>query len=454
MLMKIIIAGSGKVGYALTRQLSSEGYDITVVDKDSDALQNVMEHYDVMAVCGNCATKNILVSAGVSDADLLIAATGEDEVNLLCCAVAHKINPAIHTIARIRNPEYSEQIYGMRDVFALSMAVNPEKQAALEIERLLKYPGFLNRDTFAKGKVEIVELKIEDGSPLCNIPLKKMGEIVKCKVLVCVVLRNGEAIAPDGNFVLSEGDRIFVTAPVNELTALLSGLGIVTKKVKNVIICGGGRIGYYLASRLSRDGFSTKIIESDYKKCTEISAALPDVDVINGDACNHDLLKSEGISECDALVTLTGFDEMNMIISLYGRNKGVKQTVTKLSRLKNSGILGDIPLGSVICPNELCCNTIVQYVRAMKNQTGAALAVHFIADRRAEAIEFRVDDSTLHCGEPLKNLKTKKNVLVACITHGGETEIPSGDSFYQKGDSVIVVTTGGNTIYQLSDIFA
>lgn len=176
MLMKIIIAGSGKVGYALTRQLSSEGYDITVVDKDSDALQNVMEHYDVMAVCGNCATKNILVSAGVSDADLLIAATGEDEVNLLCCAVAHKINPAIHTIARIRNPEYSEQIYGMRDVFALSMAVNPEKQAALEIERLLKYPGFLNRDTFAKGKVEIVELKIEDGSPLCNIPLKKWAK--------------------------------------------------------------------------------------------------------------------------------------------------------------------------------------------------------------------------------------------------------------------------------------
>ncbi len=454
MLMKIIIAGSGKVGYTLTRQLSSEGYDVTVIDKDSDVLQNVMEHYDVMAVCGNCATKSILVSAGASDADLLIAATGEDEVNLLCCAVAHKINPAIHTIARIRNPEYSEQIYGMRDVFALSMAINPEKQAALEIERLLKYPGFLNRDTFAKGKVEIVELKIDAESPLCNVPLKKMGDIVKCRVLVCVVLRNGEAIAPDGNFVLSEGDRIFVTAPVNELTTLLSGLGIVTKKVKNVIICGGGRIGYYLAMRLSRDGFSTKIIENDYKKCAEISAALPDIDVINGDACNHDLLKSEGISKCDALVTLTGFDEMNMIISLYGRNKGVKQTVTKLSRLKNSGILGDIPLGSVICPNELCCNTIVQYVRAMKNQTGAALAVHFIADRRAEAIEFRVDDSTIHCGEPLKNLRTKKNVLVACITRGGETEIPSGDSFYQKGDSVVVVTTGTNTIYQLSDIFA
>lgn len=451
--MKIIIAGCGKVGYALTRQLSSEGYDITIIDKDGDVLQSTMEHYDVMAVCGNCAIQSVLSSAGAQDADLLIAATGEDEVNLLSCAVAHKMNPAIHTIARIRNPEYSDQIYGMRDVFGLSMAINPERQAALEIERLLKYPGFLNRDTFVKGRVEIVELKIEENSPLCGVPLKKMGEIVRCKVLVCVVLRNGEAIAPDGNFVLEDGDRIFVTAPVNELAALLSGLDIVTKKVKNVIICGGGRVGYYLAERLSRDGFSTKIIESDYKKCTEISAALPSVNVINGDACSHDLLKSEGIAKCDALVTLTGFDEMNMIISLYGRNKGVKQTVTKLSRLKNSGILGDIPLGSVICPNDLCCNNIVQYVRAMKNQTGAALAVHLIADRRAEAIEFRVDDSTAHCGEPLKNLRTKKNVLLACISHGAETEIPSGDSFYRKGDSVIIVATGGNTIYQLNDIF-
>ena len=292
--MKIIIAGCGKVGYALTRQLSSEGYDITIIDKDGDVLQSTMEHYDVMAVCGNCAIQSVLSSAGAQDADLLIAATGEDEVNLLSCAVAHKMNPAIHTIARIRNPEYSDQIYGMRDVFGLSMAINPERQAALEIERLLKYPGFLNRDTFVKGRVEIVELKIEENSPLCGVPLKKMGEIVRCKVLVCVVLRNGEAIAPDGNFVLEDGDRIFVTAPVNELAALLSGLDIVTKKVKNVIICGGGRVGYYLAERLSRDGFSTKIIESDYKKCTEISAALPSVNVINGDACSHDLLKADG----------------------------------------------------------------------------------------------------------------------------------------------------------------
>ena len=438
--MKIIIAGCGKVGYALTRQLSSEGYDITIIDRDSDVLSNAMEHYDVMAVCGNCAIQSVLSSAGAQDADLLVATTGEDEVNLLSCAVAHKMNPKIHTIARIRNPEYSDQIYGMRDVFGLSMAINPERQAALEIERLLKYPGFLNRDTFAKGRVEIVELKIGEDSPLCGIPLKKMGDIVCCKVLVCVVLRDGEAIAPDGNFILREGDRIFVTAPVNELAVLLSGLGIVTKKIKNVIICGGGRIGYYLAERLSHDGFATKIIESDYNKCEKLSAMLPAVNIINGDAC-------------DALVSLTGFDEMNMIISLYGRNKGVKQTVTKLSRLKNSGIIGDIPLGSVICPNDLCCNTIVQYVRAMKNQTGAALAVHFIADRRAEAIEFRVDESTAHCGEPLKNLKTKKNVLLVCISHGAETEIPSGDSSYQAGDSVIIVTTGGNIIYQLNDIF-
>ena len=451
--MKIIIAGSGKVGATLTGQLSAEGYDLTVIDNDQAVLESVIEQYDVMSVCGNCATQYALTQAGVMEADLLIAATGADEVNLLCCMVAHGLNPDIHTIARIRNPEYSEQIYKMRDVFALSLTVNPERQAAVEIERLLKYPGFLKRDTFAKGRVEIVELRIDAQSQLCNIPLKEMSDIVKCRVLVCVVLRDGEAIAPDGDFVLREGDRIFVTAPVNNLTTLLSSLGIVTRKIKRVLICGGGRVGYYLADQLNRDGFSVQLIEKDYQNCVRLSEQLPDIDIINGDASSQQLLASEGLSKCDALVTMTGLDELNMIISLYGHSQGVPQIITKLSHLKNSEILNSLPVGSVICPDELCCNNIVKYVRAMRNQAGSAVSLHFIADRHAEAIEFRVDETTMHCGEPLKNLRLRKNVLIVCITRGGKTEIPNGDSVYRLGDTVIVVTTGSNVIYQLNDIF-
>ena len=219
--MKIIIAGDGKMGSTLTRQLSMEGYDLTLIDSNPKVLGSSEERYDVLVVQGNCASMEVLLQAGVKDADLLIAVTGADEINLLCCMTAHGLNPRLHTIARVRNPEYADQIYKMRGMFALSMAVNPEKQAAQEIERLLQYPGFLKRDTFAKGRVEIVELRIDEHSKLCNVALKDMNNIVKCKILVCAVLRNGKAFAPDGNFVLQERDRIFVTAATSVLTILL-----------------------------------------------------------------------------------------------------------------------------------------------------------------------------------------------------------------------------------------
>ena len=320
--MNIIIAGDGKVGSTLTRQLSAEGHDITLIDSNSQVLAESVERYDVFSVEGNCASMSVLAQAKVRDADLLIAATSKDEVNLLCCTTAHAMNPRLHTIARIRNPEYTEQIYNMRDVFGLSMVINPENQAATEIERLLKYPGFLRRDTFAKGRTEIVELRVEQGSKLCNVKLSDLRSIVKCQVLVCAVLRNGTASAPGGDFVLREGDRLFVTALSGNLTTLLKNLGLLTRRTRSVFLCGGGRVSYYLASKLSRAGIQVKIIESDPDRCREISAKLPGVTVINGNASDQELLESEGMSSCDALVTLTGLDELNMIVSLFAISRG------------------------------------------------------------------------------------------------------------------------------------
>lgn len=451
--MKIIIAGDGKMGATLTRQLSAEGNDLTLIDSNPQVLESSEERYDVMVVQGNCASMDVLIQAGVKEADLLIAVAGADEINLLCCMTAHGLNGKIHTIARVRNPEYTDQIYEMSGMFALSMAVNPEKQAAVEIARLLRYPGFLKRDTFAKGRVEIVELRIDEHSKLCNVALNDMNGIVKCKILVCAVLRNGRAVAPDGNFILREGDRIFVTASADTLTILLKNLGVITHKVKRVILCGGGRVSYYLAKQLQRDGISVQIIERDLERCNHLAAILQDTCIIHGDASSQFLLESEGISDCDALVTMTGLDELNMIISLYGTSCGVPQVITKLGRMDNANILGNLALGSVISPKELCCNTIVRYVRAMRNQTGAALTVHTIADGQAEAMEFSVDESTLHCGEPLKSLRLKKGVLVVCITKGARLEIPNGDSYFNHGDTLIIVTNGEKGIYQLNDIF-
>ncbi len=451
--VKIIIAGDGKVGAILTRQLSAEGYDLTLIDANLKVLESTEERYDIMSVQGNCASMDVLEQAGIREADLLIAVTNADEVNLLCCMTAHGMNSNIHTIARIRNPEYTEQIYKMQNLFALSMMINPERQAAVEIERLLKYPGFLKRDTFAKGRVEIVELRVEAGHKLCNIALNDLYSIVKCKILVCTVIRNGRAVAPGGNFVLMEGDRIFVTAPANVLTILLKNLGIITHKVKRVILCGGGRVSYYLAQSLLKNGIGVQIVEQDFDRCTQLANLLPQASVIHGDASREFLLDNEGISNCDALVTLTGVDEMNIIISLYGSSCKVPQIITKLGRLENNTVLDSLPIGSIISPKELCCNHIVRYVRAMENQAGAALTIHTIADGQSEAVEFVVDRNTLHCGEPLKKLKLKKNVLIVCITHGMKLDIPNGDSCFEYGDTVIVVTGAGRVIYQLNDIF-
>ena len=451
--MNIIIAGGGKVGSTLVRQLSAEGYDLTLIDSDKRIIDSSVEQYDVMAVEGNCASMPVLLQAGVMHADLLIATTSEDEVNLLCCTTAHGLNPKLHTIARIRNPEYTDQIYALRDVFALSLAVNPEKQAATEIERLLKYPGFLHRDTFAKGKTEIVELRVDGGSKLCNVPLMELPGIVKCKVLVCAVLRGGTAMAPSGSFFLREGDRIFVTAPTNTLTVLLKNLGIITRRVRQVMICGGSRVAYYLAGMLQRDGIHTTMVEKDPARCVQLAGQLEKVNVICADSTNLGELESQGLRDCDALVSLTGMDEQNIIISLLASSRGIPQIITKLGRTENRGAIANLPLGSVVCPKELCCNTIVRYVRAMQNQTGAAVSVHAIADGQAEAVEFLVDEKTKHCGEPLKKIKLKPNVLVASIAHGSGTEIPNGDSQFHVGDTIVLVTSGQGILHQLNDIF-
>ena len=453
--MNIIIAGDGKVGSMLTRQLSSEGHAVTVIDCKAEVLQKSVERYDVISVHGNCASMEVLQQAGVKSADLLIAATGADEVNLLCCTTAHALNPKLHTIARIRNPEYTEQIYRMRDVFGLSMVINPDNQAATEMDRLLKYPGFLRRDTFAKGKTEIVELRVDAGSKLCNVSLMDMRNIVKCQVLVCAVLRDGNAVAPNGDFILREGDRIFVTALSHNLTTLLKNLGLLTRRVRDVTICGGGRISYYLAKRLQKSGVSVRIIEKNYDRCRELCELLPDADIIHGNVREEDLLESEGLSETDALVTLTGQDELNMIVSLYGASQNVPQRITKLSYSGSNTAVGGLSLGSVICPRELVCSNIVRYVRAMENQTGAALSVHTIADGQVETLEFLVDEHAKNCGTPLKEFKLKPNILVVSISHGANTEIANGNSVFQKGDIVVVVDSNSReTIRQLNDIFA
>ncbi len=451
--MKIIIAGAGKVGETLTAQLTEEGYDITLIDRRTELLQDCVGEYDVIAICGNCATAATLRDAGIESADLLICATGNDEVNLLTSVTAHALNKKLHTIARIRDPEYAVNAIRMRANFGLSMVFNPEKQAAEEIARLIRFPGFLQRDTFAKGRTEIVELKLDEHHPLCGVSLSALPSFVKCKVLVCAVLREGKPIIPSGTFVLEEGDRLLVTAPTENLSQMLKNLKIVTHKAKQVMLVGGGRISYYLAEILDRSGVDVKIIEKDAERCEQLAAMLSRAEIVCGDVGHRTLLESEGLRETDALISLTDMDELNMLVSIYGTNWGVPQVITKLSHVEDSKILGSLPVGSVISPRKLSSRSILRYVRAMDHQAGAAITVHSLAEGAVEASEFLVTEATMYCGKPLREIRLKKNILVAGITRGAETKIPDGNSHFEVGDSVVVVAPSEAEIYELNNIF-
>ncbi|MBQ6451986.1 MAG: Trk system potassium transporter TrkA [Solobacterium sp.] len=451
--MKIVVAGAGKVGSSLVSQLVNEGHEITVVDRNTDVLEETMQMYDVIGVQGNAASMEALEEAGIRTADLLIAATDRDEVNLLSCLTAHGLNPDLHTIGRIRDKDYRAQAYQMRDYFALNYVINPEHEAAIEMRRLLNFPGFLGLETFAKGNVEIAVLKIGEDSALNGIKLSGMNDIVHCHVLVCAVQRNGECIIPDGNFVLRNNDLIYVTASSSNLSVLLKNLGIITRKVRSVLIAGGSLISYYLAKELESSGISSTIVEAKRQRCEELAMLLPNTRIIVGDASSQAFLDSVGIDDFDAMVTLTGLDELNIVISLYGNSRKVPHLITKLSHAENNRMLDSLPLGSVIAPKELVCSSIVRYVRAMQNKEGAAITIHRIADGQGEAIEFNVDKDTKYLGVPLKDMNLKPNVLIASITDGMNTEISTGNSKFKVGDNVIVVTNKTTSIRQLNDIF-
>lgn len=452
--MRIIIAGDGKVGHMLTRHLSGEGHDLTLIDNDPSALETTVERYDVMSVVGNCGSMETLRSAGVDKADLLITATGQDELNLLCCMTAHGMNPELHTIARIRTPDYMESTYTMRKLFALSLVVNPERQTAREIDRLMRYPGYLKREKFANGLVELVELKIDAESPLDGVPLHQLTQVAHVQVLVCTVVRDGKAVTPSGDFVLQAGDHIYVTGAAKNLSLLLKNIGIATPKIRNVIIAGAGGTSYYLTQLLCRENVNVKIIDPNRERCEKFAEAFPSATVVEGDVSIRSVLDREKLSQADAVVSMTGIDELNVILSLYADSLKVPQVITKLGRGENRKLLEQLPIGSIVSPKELCCDTITRYVRAMGNQAGSAVSIHTIANDQAEAIEFAVEEGTKHLGEPLKAFRLKKNVLVASITHGRNIEVPNGESVMRPGDRVVIVANGDMVIRNLNDIFA
>lgn len=453
--MKIVIVGDGKVGFALTVQLSKEGHDVVVIDSNKLVLQEAQQSLDVNVVHGNGATLKVQKMANVGDSELLIAATSADEINLLCCIMARKLG-CKHTIARVRNPEYYYQLFDLKDELGLSMMINPEHTTANEIYRLLQFPSFLKRDSFAKGRIEIVELEVRDGSVLSGAKLYQMYQLVNVKVLVCAVEREGKVYIPDGNFLLAPGDRLSITASSSDLTKLIRNLRLTQRKVRDAIIVGGSRIAFYLAEKLLANGVSVKLIESNAEKCRELADMLPKATVVCADGSDRSVLDSEGVAQTDAVVTLTDFDEVNLIISMYANFLNTYKVITKINRTEFTEVLNGKGIDCVISPKDLCCNDIVRYVRAMSNRkstSGTMLALHRIVGDRVEALEFRASKDMPQIGKKLSQLRLRPNTLIASLNRGGQIIIPKGSDSIERGDTVVVVALSDQAVNNLSDIF-
>lgn len=451
--MKIVVIGDGKVGFTLSQALSREGHDLVVVDTQKGALAAAADRLDVMVVEGNGASAAVQREAGVDESDLMIAATSADETNLLCCMVARKLG-CRHTIARIRNPEYTEAQYLLREELGLSMAVNPEKVAAREIFGLLQFPSFIHRDAFAKGRAEIVAIPVAPGSRLDGVALTDLYRTLRVRVLVCAVERGNDVVIPDGRFVLRGGDHIFVTAPASDLLTLVKAMELKTTRIRAVMIVGGSRIAMYLSRMLTDVGIQVRLIESKAERCEMLGAALPQVQVIQGDGTSFQTLENEGLEDMDAMITLTNMDEQNLVVSMYAQRLGVPKVVTKINRVEYGELMRDVGADCIISPRLLVCNDILRYVRAMHNSQGDhMIALHRLVDGRVEALEFRASRATWYLATPLKNIPIRENILLAVISHRGKVVIPSGEDCFYEGDSVVVVTGTDRSLGSLNDIF-
>ena len=450
--MNIVIVGCGKIGSTILSDLLSEGHDIVAVDSDPQVISEISNIYDSMYVCGSGTNCDTLVEAGVERAELFIAATGSDECNMLSCFIAKRMG-AKHTIARVRNPEYSEKSFGfMRQQLDISMIMNPDQLAAQDMYYTLKLPGAVKIEYFASRSFEMVELRLKEDSPLCGVKLHELRKSYDAKFLICAVQRGDSVVIPDGNYVLEPGDRIELTAAPSEISKLLKLLGILRKQSKSVMILGESRAAYYLTRMLLASGTAVTMIERDHQRCQHFSELLPGATVICDDGSKQEFLMAEGLTSRDAFVSLTGMDEENILVSFFALSQGLPKVITKVNRDELHATAERLGLDSLIASRHVSSNVVSRYARALQNSLGSNMeALYRILDGKAEAIEFTVHSDCILTGIPLAEMRLRSGILIAGIIRGRKTIIPSGTDCIYVGDHIIVLAAGMQ-IHQLTDI--
>ncbi len=442
--MKIVIIGVGTIGRSILKNLSDKGHNITIIDEDKDKIERLIEKYDVHGVVGNGASLDIQREAGMKNADLAIVMTHGDELNVFACMVAKKLGVK-NTIARVRNPEYRRQIVAMREELGISMIVNPEKDTATEIVNLINLPAIVQAEHFAKGRVLLVEIDVEADCALVGENLISIAKKIKTRVLICAVQRGEDVIIPSGNFTIEEGDKIYFTSDANDLREFLSAINVVKSPLKNIMIVGGSKIAYYLADELSKKRHKVKLVESNKAVADEFAEELPKVTVINGNGTQHDLLIEEGIEAMDAFVALTDIDEENMIVSMFANKMKVRKTITQIKSDELYGMLAELGIKNNVSPKDIVADRVISYIRAIENSRGSnVLTLYRLVGGKVEALEFLAKRQEKFYDKPLRELRIKKNCLIACIIRGTNVIIPDGNTCIQLGDNVIVVTTHKN----------
>ncbi|MBO4325175.1 MAG: Trk system potassium transporter TrkA [Lachnospiraceae bacterium] len=451
--LSIIIVGGGKIGSTLIEQLYKEGHDISVIDTSAATIQSLTDSYDVMGIVGNGASYTVQMEAGVESADLFIAVTDSDELNLLCCTVAKMVGHC-SAIARVRTPDYSREVPYLREKLGLAMVINPEFETAKEISRILSLPSALEVNSFAHGQAELIKFKIPEGNMLDGRTIADLGKSIIASMVICVVERGGEVYIPSGNFVVKSGDTLSFIASRKDVISFLQEIGIPTKHIRDTMIIGGGKAAFYLASSLLHQGIRVKIIEKNRARSEELSILLPKATVICGDGTEEDLLIEEGIRSTDSFIPLTGSDEENILLTLNAKKISDAKVVTKINHLNFKSVVASLELGSVIYPRYLCSEAIVAYVRAKNESRNSNIeTLYHLADHRVEALEFEVSEESAVTGAPLCRLNKKDNLLIACINRDGRIIIPSGQDTIEVGDEVTVVTTHSG-FRDLQDILA
>lgn len=439
--LNIIIVGCGKVGTTLIEQLVKEGHDITIIDKNSEKVQEIASYYDIMGLVGNGASYSVQMEAGIEHADLIIAVTNSDELNLLCCTVAKQVGNCA-AIARVRTPDYSREVGYLQEKLGLAMIINPELEASKEAARILYLPTALEVNSFAHGQAELIKFKIPDGNLLGGMTIADLGRTLAPEIVICAIERNGEVYIPSGDFLMQTGDIVSFVSTRKKGKEFLETVGFNTHQVKDTMIIGGGKAAYYLAKQLIAMGISVKIIENDRARCEELSILLPKAIIINGDGTDQELLREEGISYAQSFVALTGIDEENILLTLHARQVSDAKVITKINRITFKDVISRLDLGSVVYPRYITSEAIIAYVRAKKNSMNSNIeTLYHMFDHRVEAIEFRVGEKSAVTDIPLMNLNLKKNLLISFINRNGTILIPSGQDCIKVGDTVMIVTT-------------